>query len=144
MSVDVEFAIFYLTFINFEFLSANTPDPPPPRPPSPAGRGVGSLLGGFLIGAMCIRNTFRLMAVVCAVTCVAYFVNRVLFAADQRARAEEREKEEEMSGKKEGLKSIHIGNKKRVETGDFRDDNPALVLDESTDLVANGKENKIM
>lgn len=45
------------------------------------GYGVGSVLGGFLLEPLGIRNTFRMMAVVCGVTCVAYFLaNRFLFS----------------------------------------------------------------
>ncbi|KAK4317996.1 hypothetical protein Pmani_010950 [Petrolisthes manimaculis] len=38
------------------------------------GRGLGSLLGGFLVEPLGVRNTFRLMAGVCAITCVLYFL----------------------------------------------------------------------
>ncbi|KAK8734829.1 hypothetical protein OTU49_005674, partial [Cherax quadricarinatus] len=58
------------------------------------GRGVGSLMGGFLMGPIGVRNTFRLMGVICAVTCILYFViNRIFFRKLQLER-EEKEKTE--------------------------------------------------
>lgn len=59
------------------------------------GRGMGSLLGGFLMGPIGVRNTFRLMAVVCAVTCIAYFIiNRLFFQKLQVEREQKRVEEE--------------------------------------------------
>ncbi|XP_047496923.1 major facilitator superfamily domain-containing protein 6-like isoform X1 [Penaeus chinensis] len=65
------------------------------------GRGLGSLLGGFLIGPLGIRTTFRLMAIVCLVTCIAYFViNRSFFRKHQLER-KKRLAEEKQEEKKE-------------------------------------------
>ncbi|ROT66551.1 hypothetical protein C7M84_015430 [Penaeus vannamei] len=66
------------------------------------GRGLGSLLGGFLIGPLGIRTTFRLMAIVCLVTCIAYFViNRSFFRKHQLERKKQRAEEKQEEKKEE-------------------------------------------
>ncbi|XP_037783152.1 major facilitator superfamily domain-containing protein 6-B-like isoform X2 [Penaeus monodon] len=66
------------------------------------GRGLGSLLGGFLIGPLGIRTTFRLMAIVCLVTCITYFViNRSFFRKHQLERKKKRAEEKQEEKKEE-------------------------------------------
>ncbi|XP_042865012.1 major facilitator superfamily domain-containing protein 6-like [Penaeus japonicus] len=67
------------------------------------GRGLGSLLGGFLIGPFGIRNTFRLMGIVCGVTCLSYFiVNRLFFRKLQNQRQEEQKEQKKAEEAEEG------------------------------------------
>ena len=59
-----------------------------------AGRGLGSLVGGFMIGPLGIVNTFRIMGAVSGVVGVTYFtLNKVFFQKLQRERKVQAENE---------------------------------------------------
>ncbi|XP_076033207.1 major facilitator superfamily domain-containing protein 6-like [Oratosquilla oratoria] len=66
------------------------------------GRGLGSLVGGFLLLPLGVRNTFRLMSVVCAVTCVGYFLVSKFFFRKIESE-QDLEKNEEVEEKKQQL-----------------------------------------
>ncbi|MPC09824.1 Major facilitator superfamily domain-containing protein 6 [Portunus trituberculatus] len=79
------------------------------------GRGLGSLVGGFLIGPLGVRNTFRIMALVCAVTCIVYFIlNRLFFVKAQEERklkAEKEKKDEKEAVTEERSTDKELGSK---------------------------------
>lgn len=99
-----------------------------------AGRGLGSLVGGFLIGPLGVRNTFRIMALVCAVTCIVYFIlNRLFFVKAQEERklkAEKEKKDEKEAVTDERGTDKELGNV--VENGRKKDtkDNVTVISEE--------------
>lgn len=40
---------------------------------------MGNLVSGFLVGPLGLRNVFRVLALVCGVTCILYFITNCLF-----------------------------------------------------------------
>lgn len=78
------------------------------------GRGLGSLVGGFLIGPLGVRNTYRIMAIVCAVTCIVYFIlNRMFFVKAQeerRLKAEQEKKDGKDTTTDEKINDKELGN----------------------------------
>ena len=78
------------------------------------GRGLGSLVGGFLMGPLGVRNTFRIMALVCGITCIVYFIlNRLFFMKAQeerRLKAEQNEKDEKGTIADERNNDKELGN----------------------------------
>lgn len=85
------------------------------------GRGLGSLLGGFMIGPLGIRNTFRLMGILCAVTCITYFiVNHIFFRKLQNQRRAEKKEQKKAEETEEGNAKEGKGDGKEVK-GDPKD-----------------------
>ncbi|XP_042874834.1 major facilitator superfamily domain-containing protein 6-like isoform X2 [Penaeus japonicus] len=101
------------------------------------GRGLGSLLGGFLIGPLGIRTTFRIMAIVCLVTCITYFfVNRSFFRKHQlerkKKRTENEEKKEEKKDEEAQKNAINMDG----------DDTEIAIKSHSTENGEKAKENE--
>ncbi|XP_042222971.1 major facilitator superfamily domain-containing protein 6-like [Homarus americanus] len=116
------------------------------------GRGLGSLIGGFLMGPLGVRNTFRLMALVCAVTCLTYFIiNHVFFRQLQQERADEMKaeeaKKEEAEKEQQDPEKGHNGiiengfkykNEKETKENDTLE---GKLKENGTPVLSNGKEN---
>ncbi|KAK8392898.1 hypothetical protein O3P69_013132 [Scylla paramamosain] len=102
------------------------------------GRGLGSLVGGFLIGPLGVRNTFRIMALVCAVTCIVYFIlNRLFFVKAQeerRLKAEKEKTDEKEAVTDERSTDKELGNV--VENGTKKD------TKDSVNVISEEKTNK--
>ncbi|XP_037782940.1 major facilitator superfamily domain-containing protein 6-like [Penaeus monodon] len=89
------------------------------------GRGLGSLLGGFMIGPLGIRNTFRLMGILCAVTCITYFVvNHICFRKLQNQRRDEKKEQKKAEEAEEGNPKETKGDLKEIkgELKEIKDD----------------------
>ena len=67
------------------------------------GRGVGSLIGGFLSKEYGLRNTFQTMGVICGITCTTYFILNMFWLKNKvKQRKIKRMKEKKNKVAKEG------------------------------------------
>ncbi|XP_045110371.1 major facilitator superfamily domain-containing protein 6-like isoform X2 [Portunus trituberculatus] len=102
------------------------------------GRGLGSLVGGFLIGPLGVRNTFRIMALVCAVTCIVYFIlNRLFFVKAQEERKLKAEKE-----KKDEKEAVTEERSTDKELGNVVENSTKKDTKDSVNVISEEKANK--